>query len=155
VKKKKNIIIVCLFIAGKNEEISRKIRDIINTVNRVLQESIKLDSEYWKLRDKLIEMEQTILRTLAFNTAVDLPYKYLLNYIKTLQGSNALAQLAWNIVNDSYFIPNICLNFKPNIIAVSAIFLANKLLQPSKELLEITPNWWKLFNVNFDDIICK
>lgn len=49
--------------------------------------------EYWTLRDAVVAHEQILLRTLAFDLDVDLPYRYLLNYLRTLRAGHGIAHV--------------------------------------------------------------
>ena len=63
-------------------------------------------------RENLIMMEALLLKELGFSmyNIMDHPHKYILYYIRVLEGSNskslkALSQRAWNYLNDRYHHP--------------------------------------------------
>jgi hypothetical protein len=43
--------------------------------------------DYQTKRETLIQNEQLCLRVLGYNLNVDLPYRYMLNYIKAIDGT--------------------------------------------------------------------
>lgn len=97
-------------------------------------------------------VERFILKELGFSfyNNIEHPHKYLLYYIKLLDGTNELAKSAWNYLNDSMRI-DLCLRFAPQVIASSAIYLAAEKIQyylPS----ETNCCWWDVFDSNLHDI---
>jgi hypothetical protein len=96
----------------------------------------------------------------AFDLTVEHPYKYLLTYVKGIKGNRNLAQVAWNFVNDRFelFIyiskyslrTTLCLQFKPQLIASAAIYLASKFLK--YELPEGKKPWWEVFDARIEDL---
>jgi len=105
--------------------------------------------EFWQLRDKILTHELIVLQTIAFDMTIEHPYKSLLTYVKQIQGSRNLAQVAWNFVNDS-LRTTLCLQFKPQLIASAAIYLASKFLK--YQLPEGPKPWWEVFNANIKDL---
>jgi len=123
---------------------------VINTTYMIHHKSpLLIGEEYWKLREKVISQEHIVLSTLAFYVTVELPYKYLLNYLKTLHAKHSLAQTSWNILNDS-FCTMVCLQYKPHVIAVASIFLASRMLK--MELPQIKKAWWEVFDTSMEQI---
>jgi len=67
-----------------------------------------------------------------------------------MQGNRNLAQVAWNFVNDS-LRTTLCLQFKPQLIASAAIYLASKFLKYQLPDSGPTP-WWEVFNAKIEDL---
>jgi transcription initiation factor TFIIIB Brf1 subunit/transcription initiation factor TFIIB len=138
----------CLFLAAKSDETRtgsqlasvhgpRRIRDVINISHNVCNPDAKplsLDQEYWSTKDKLINNEQLVLRVLQFDVDIVHPYSFLLYYAQTLSLPAKMIQVAWSLVNDSFYSPK-CLTFKPHVIAVAAIHLSAQILE-EPEVLE-------------------
>jgi cyclin T len=146
------IATTCLFLAGKVEETPKKIRDIIAVTDMLRHKDKKLDlesPEFWALRDNILTHELIVLQTIAFDMTIEHPYKYLLMYVKQIQGNRNLAQVAWNFVNDS-LRTTLCLQFKPQLIASAAIYLASKFLK--YPLPEGSKPWWEVFNAKIEDL---
>ncbi len=63
-----------------------------------------------------------------------------------------MAQIALNIINDC-LRTDLCLRFKPNIIAVGAIYVAVN-LAPHELSTRATnlPDWWTVFGVTKEDL---
>jgi hypothetical protein len=110
-----------IFLAAKVEEVAKKIRDVCNVFWRLYQRSSNLPlqvldiykevtpslfyshlKDYWKLKTELIKSECYILKELGFMLLVVHPHKFILNYIKVLDGSQQLSQIAWNYCNDRF-----------------------------------------------------
>jgi len=135
--------IACLFLAGKVEETPKKLKDVILLSHKLRHHfyspkekyvPLKLDSpKYEDEREKILLAERLVLQTIAFDFIVEHPYKFLLDYVKRVNGGQELAQSAWNFVNDS-LRTMLCLQYRPQIIACAAIYLASK--RPSNK-------WWE------------
>jgi len=147
----------CLFLAGKVEETPKKLKDIIVVTELYRCKDLvppkkPLDpegQEFNELREKILTHELIVLQTIAFDMTIEHPYKYLLMYVKQIQGNRNLAQVAWNFVNDS-LRTTLCLQFKPQLIASAAIYLASKFLK--YQLPEGPKPWWEVFHAREDDL---
>ena len=66
-----------LNLAVKQNEISRKFRDILNVVYFILKKKLlKIDDNYWETKQKVDQTEFVILRILKFDTNVYLPHQF-------------------------------------------------------------------------------
>eukprot|EP01124_Arcella_intermedia_P020889 TRINITY_DN2848_c0_g2_i2.p1 TRINITY_DN2848_c0_g2~~TRINITY_DN2848_c0_g2_i2.p1 ORF type:complete len:736 (+),score=141.52 TRINITY_DN2848_c0_g2_i2:221-2428(+) len=129
-----HIGVACLFLAGKVEETPKKLRDVIQVSHKLQHQMfspkerfipLKLDSpKYEEIREKILLSERIVLQTISFDFTVEHPYKFLLEYIRKIDGKE-LAQSAWNFVNDS-MRTMMCLQYKPQVIACAAIYLASQ-----------------------------
>jgi cyclin T len=152
------IATTCLFLAGKVEETPKKLRDIIMVTEQMRhKDSVPpkrpLDpegAEFDELREKILTHELIVLQTIAFDMTIEHPYKYLLMYVKQIQGNRNLAQVAWNFVNDS-LRTTLCLQFKPQLIASAAIYLASKFLKYPLPAEGPKP-WWEVFHAKQEDL---
>ena len=100
----------------------------------------------WK--NELITIERYILKELGFSiyNIMDHPHKYILYFVKLLNGSNELAQVSWNYLNDSLRL-DLNLRYNAEVIACAAIFLAIRKLQlPIPEY----PPWWEVMNADLE-----
>jgi len=123
-------------------EITYRIR---NQDKELPQES----QEFWQLREQILTHELVVLQTIAFDLRVEHPYTYLLSYVKGIQGNRQLAQVAWNFVNDGLRTA-LFLQFKPQLIASAAIYLASKFLK--YQLPEGKKPWWEVFDAKIEDL---
>lgn len=48
--------------------------------------TLEVGSEYKKIKEEVITFEQQVLRAIGFNVRIELPYHYMLNYAKSMQG---------------------------------------------------------------------
>ncbi|KAK8948189.1 Cyclin-T1-3 [Platanthera guangdongensis] len=147
------IATVCMFLAGKVEETPRPLKDVILISYEIIHKKdptavqrIKQKEVYEQQKELVLLGERLVLATLGFDLNVLHPYKPLVEAIKKFKvAQNALAQVAWNFVNDG-LRTSLFLQFKPHQIAAGAIFLAAKFL---KVKLPSDPEkvWWQEFDV--------
>jgi len=146
------IAATCLFLAAKVEETPKKLKDVIEIMYTIkYKKEIKPDSmEFQQLKDQILTNELIVLQTIAFDLTVEHPYKFLLTYVKGIKGNRQLAQVAWNFVNDS-LRTTLCLQFKPQLIASAAIYLASKFLKYDLPEGKNKP-WWEVLDAKIEDL---
>jgi hypothetical protein len=151
-----------LFLACKVEECPRRARDVLNCFchlcdKRAGKTPAPVDmysTAFVHLKDKLIRAERELLKELGFILYSEHPHKFILNYVKLLSPSKdkepALAQAAWNFINDSQRT-NVCMKYAPEVICCAAIWFAARsvgIKLPS----HTTPPWWELFDAKKEDM---
>ncbi|KAJ1258622.1 hypothetical protein BS78_10G090100 [Paspalum vaginatum] len=150
---RRTIATVCMFLAGKVEETPRPLRDVIILSYEIIHKKdpaevqlIKQKEVYEQQKELILLGERVVLVTLGFDLNIHHPYKTLVEAIKKFRvAQNALAQVAWNFVNDG-LRTSLCLQFKPHHIAAGAIFLAAKFLKV-KLPSDGEKVWWQEFDV--------
>lgn len=150
---RRTIATVCMFLAGKVEETPRPLKDVILVSYEIIHKKdpaaiqrIKQREVYEQQKELILLGERVVLATLGFDLNVHHPYKPLVEAIKKFKvAQNALAQVAWNFVNDG-LRTSLCLQFKPHHIAAGAIFLAAKFLKV-KLPSDGDKVWWQEFDV--------
>ncbi|XWS19955.1 hypothetical protein CRYUN_Cryun31cG0060000 [Craigia yunnanensis] len=150
---RRTIATVCMFLAGKVEETPRPLKDVILVSYEIIHKKdpaaaqrIKQKEVYEQQKELILLGERVVLATLGFDLNVLHPYKPLVEAIKKFKvAQNALAQVAWNFVNDG-LRTSLCLQFKPHHIAAGAIFLAAKFLKV-KLPSDGEKVWWQEFDV--------
>lgn len=162
--------VASIFLAAKLEECMRSMRAAISVYCCIKFRRLKAESGgsestpleaspvldmstmfFYQLRQSILRAERLILEKLGFNTFVELPHKFLLNYLNVLglAKNQELAQTAWNYMNDSMRTVA-CVRFLPEAIATAAIFRAASTLNIS--LHEEPTPWWTLFETSLEDI---
>ncbi|KAL8482408.1 hypothetical protein ACS0TY_028544 [Phlomoides rotata] len=142
-----------MFLAGKVEETPRPLKDVILVSYEIIHKKdpaavqrIKQKEIYEQQKELILLGERVVLGTLGYDLNVHHPYKPLVEAIKKFKvAQNALAQVAWNFVNDG-LRTSLCLQFKPHHIAAGAIFLAAKFLKV-KLPSDGEKVWWQEFDV--------
>ncbi|KAL7133082.1 hypothetical protein ABFS83_12G117200 [Erythranthe nasuta] len=150
---RRTIATVCMFLAGKVEETPRPLKDVILVSYEIIHKKdaaavqrIKQKEVYEQQKELVLVGERMVLGTLGFDLNLHHPYKPLVEAIKKFKvAQNALAQVAWNFVNDG-LRTSLCLQFKPHHIAAGAIFLAAKFLKV-KLPSDGEKVWWQEFDV--------
>ncbi|XP_028768715.1 cyclin-T1-5 [Neltuma alba] len=150
---RRTIATVCMFLAGKVEETPRPLKDVILVSYEIVHKKdpaavqrIKQKEVYEQQKELILLGERVVLATLGFDLNVHHPYKPLVEAIKKFKvAQNALAQVAWNFVNDG-LRTSLCLQFMPHHIAAGAIFLAAKFLKV-KLPSDGEKVWWQEFDV--------
>jgi hypothetical protein len=148
----------CYLLATKVEEKLQPLRDIIfvfhylflskQPTGKVFIKPMELGGElYHEWKSELICIERNILRELGFSlyNSFNHPHQYLLYIIKLLEGTNTLAQSAWNYLNDSMHLKLIT-QYHSLYIVCAAIFLASRNI--GYPLPEQPTPWWTLFHLD-------
>lgn len=159
--------LVTIFLSGKLEESVKSLRMVISVHNcikirRLLKQMNQISSDdippldmstssFWDLKENIVNGERYLLDRFGFNTLVEHPHKFLLNYLHILQLKNNkdLVQLSWNLLNDS-FRSAVCVMFKPEVIASACIYMASRI--SNFPLHESPEPWWLLFDATLDEI---
>ncbi|POM80914.1 Cyclin-L1 [Phytophthora palmivora] len=109
------VAVSCLFLAAKVEEKPKRIKDVLGVFyamfrrrkwqrSTVAQQLVDVDgATFSQWRMWLIMVERQVLIDLGFSVynVTEHPHKYVLYYVKVLDGSSTLAQQAWGYINDS------------------------------------------------------
>eukprot|EP00897_Mesotaenium_endlicherianum_P005676 jgi/Mesen1/5136/ME000255S04112 len=151
------IATICMFLAGKVEETPRPIKEIIITAHEIRHrrdsvavERIKREAVFEEQKERLLAGESLVMATLGFDLIVVHPYKPLVQTLRSFgHGKDALVQVAWNFLNDGLHT-SLCLQFRPRLIALGAIYLSSKFLKVNPHVGD--KDWWEDFRVSLRDL---
>lgn len=120
-----DIAITSIFIASKNEDTIKKLRDIMVVANQIRNTLLNQD-QFELYRKKLLSLEFKLLETISFDFRIFHVEEFLIKISKTLKIPKDIGYLAWLISYDSYQT-EIALKVPPQSIAIACITLATKL----------------------------
>ncbi|PIN21562.1 CDK9 kinase-activating protein cyclin T [Handroanthus impetiginosus] len=143
-----------MFLASKAEDTPRWLKDIVVVAYKLMYswdpsapQRIRQKEVYDKQKQLILQGEQLILVTVAFDLNIEHPYKPLVAALKRLGISQKeVVKVAWNFVND-WLRTTLCLQYKPQYIAAGSVFLATKLQKIKLSILNGTA-WWMQFDVS-------
>eukprot|EP01138_Halocafeteria_seosinensis_P001107 gb/GECG01001132.1/.p1 GENE.gb/GECG01001132.1/~~gb/GECG01001132.1/.p1 ORF type:complete len:243 (+),score=37.06 gb/GECG01001132.1/:1-729(+) len=136
-----------IFLAAKVDETPRSIRSVGGVIYALQNpETVYMPLQvHWENKKKLVVQEHLLLRFLHFDTNMVLPYKFALNYIRSLGVKAAVAQVATSLLDDtaSAWANS---NFLSHEIAIAAVYLAVKFVKEDDVPTDkFGSDWWKLF----------
>ena len=148
-----------VFVAAKVEEEPRSVRDVLNVFHHIERQQRGLSARslivggplYSFRKNQLMLTERNLLKDLGFcmYTVMEHPHKFILYFIKVLEGSQELARRAWAFLNDSLRL-DLCVRHRAEVIACAAIFLAARTL---REPLPQQPAWYTAFGVELSPLL--
>ncbi|ENN79461.1 cyclin-Q [Dendroctonus ponderosae] len=146
-----------LYLAGKVKDDPLKIRDIINVSHNTLHRGsspLEIGDEYWNMRDAIVQAELLIMRVLKFEVGTVHPHKYMLHYLKSMEGwlgkdtweTVPVSKLAAAFLQDFHMDPAV-LDYAPQHIAVACISLALQCYGVQLPLMEDLDDeaWYAVF----------
>ncbi|XP_018570959.1 cyclin-Q [Anoplophora glabripennis] len=146
-----------LYLAGKVKDDPLKIRDIINVAHNTLHRGsspLEIGDEYWNMRDAIVQAELLIMRVLKFEVGTTHPHKYMLHYLKSMEGwlgkeqweTIPVASASAAFLQDFHHDPSI-LDYNPRHIAIACISLALQCYGVQLPLIEDTDDevWYNVF----------
>lgn len=146
----------CMRLAYQGHETPADFHDLITTSYRIshktdpsAKEKIRQSDVYSRQKQLVMKGENLLFGSLGFDYDIDHPYIHLIDVIKKvkLHKNHALAQVAWNFVNDS-LRTCLCLQYKPHKIAAAATFIAARFLKD----VVLPSLWWKEVDVSPRDL---
>lgn len=90
------------------------------------------------MKERIVEFEQVLLRTINFQVDPPDPYRLLLNYARSLRLGRAATRTAWGLVNDALFCPR-ALSAPPPAVACAAIRMATRIHGSERRLRWFSP----------------
>jgi hypothetical protein len=111
------------------------------------------DKEYWRWKDIILTLEESMLEKLTFDVVVTPPYTYLWQLLHQLrvEESKPLRNAAWAFINDSCLTP-LCLLIPSKDIAIASVYFAAK---STREPIADDQNgkpWWEQLGGSLENI---
>ena len=146
----------------------RKLKDVVSAYIAIKKlgnpTSAPTDEEARELPNTILSAERLLLQTLYFDLHTLHPYSHVYSKWKALfqkcasvpeQTKDDLMQTTLNLVNDSYRT-DLCLQYRPDLIAHAAIYLATLHLDVKPEVKQtsrthVQPNWIDLIETPADE----
>eukprot|EP00268_Persea_americana_P031278 TRINITY_DN3041_c0_g1_i9.p1 TRINITY_DN3041_c0_g1~~TRINITY_DN3041_c0_g1_i9.p1 ORF type:complete len:195 (+),score=33.21 TRINITY_DN3041_c0_g1_i9:500-1084(+) len=105
----KRVAASCVWLVSKLEESPRKAKHVLRVFHRMecRRENLPIENvdpfskKYSELKMDLNGTERHLLKEMGFICHVEHPYKFISNYLATLETPPELRQEAWNLANDS------------------------------------------------------
>ncbi|KAJ8097968.1 cyclin-like protein [Lipomyces tetrasporus] len=155
----RNTAAACIYIASKSCEIPLRPSAILAAVDTACEDPLAVGGKRIPRRkyshantETLDHWELRILTTLAFDMHVVTPYTLFLEYLVSMnvdkEREKTVAQRGWNYIND-IMKTRICIFHQPNVIAVTAVWLAAR--EADVEMLD-GEKWWEAFDVDTEDM---
>lgn len=173
-----------LCLSSKLTEQARRPRDIINVLAYILSVPTPCpisppktgnfpetpnpetyyvpESSYFAQRTHLLQLEAHILRAIAFQTHIALPYTLAINYLQALDALKphpTIVKRTFGYLTDALLSPSLLyLTHQPNALAVAAIYLAARecgAKMPDAGLVpgvEVEAGWWDVFDVDREEL---
>ncbi|KAG0586897.1 hypothetical protein KC19_2G125500 [Ceratodon purpureus] len=149
----------CEWLASRLEECPRKLQDVLLLYRHIdrlhenlPQPGLLSKDEFSKLQKDLFVAEEVVLRALGYVCNMNLPYIFILVYLKELEAPFELQQVAWNITNDS-FCTTLCIRCKSHVVACGIIQAAAQKLS-----IPLPKKWFEILaDVTWEEIevVCQ
>ncbi|KAI1312668.1 RNA polymerase II C-terminal domain kinase beta subunit [Mortierella claussenii] len=102
------VVMACLFVSSKVEDTIKKLKDIM-LATYIFRHP---DAPDWdpesregeEQRKRVLSYEKMVLESICFDFRIVHPYKYVIKFVKVMQGSERLARQAWDIARDRIHI---------------------------------------------------
>ncbi|KAJ2958981.1 hypothetical protein NQZ79_g5505 [Umbelopsis isabellina] len=156
----REISMASLFLASKTEESMVRISSLSLVYNFLIQKARQLEPVpldgfsqlAYDMKNDLVVAEMQILKHLAFDVNVQLPYSLMVNYLRILglEDHDDVPNKAWGYLNDG-LRTIVYVVYHPPVIACASIWLACRDCQVK---LPTNPDaqWWDLFEADMQDI---
>lgn len=120
-----DIALTALFIASKNEDTIKKLRDIIVIGNQIRNNAMNVEQvELYK--KKILRLEFKLLETISFDFRVYHVEEFLVKIGKELGVAKDIAYLGWLISVDSFQTVTL-LKVPPHAVAIACLILASRI----------------------------
>jgi len=153
----------CIYLASKLDPNANqlKLRDLINVVYTTLhrkdsgapEEPLKLESQYYNIREAICHGELLVLRMSNFQTNFELPHKTLLHHLRSLKQwmsedvweKYPIARTSWCILQDFYHDPRVA-TLDCSHVSLACIVLALQSYGIQPPFTGSRPDWFRVFS---------
>ncbi|ORX87521.1 cyclin-like protein [Basidiobolus meristosporus CBS 931.73] len=138
----------CLFLASKEEETGRRLRDVVTISVRKARkdDAYKVDEnsdDFRRWKETILYHEELVLETLCFDLNLELPYSFLFEILARCAATPKQALSAIAFTNDFIKTP-LCLMYPPQVLAGVSVFLSSQVMQETLFEVKSGKAWWEI-----------
>ncbi|ORX90769.1 cyclin-like protein [Basidiobolus meristosporus CBS 931.73] len=144
----------CLFLASKEEETGRRLRDIVTIAVRKARkdDAYKVDEnsdDFRRWKETILYHEELVLETLCFDLNLELPYSFVFEILARCAAAPKHALSAIAFTNDFIKTP-LCLMYSSQVLAGVAIFLSSQVMRETLFEVKSGKPWWEISAANVE-----
>jgi len=140
-----------LLLNGKLTENIRTLRDVCSIVLLLYNNHFncsKINEEYIKIKNLVIEKENFILRVIGFNINIEIPYNNLERMWRYLDIDIQYMRLGIIVLKDCY-LPRKCIDINNNILAASSLYISITIINNTINQKE----WWTIYDIKESQLL--
>lgn len=124
-----SISTACLFLASKVENQMRQAKHVVNVQYECLHRKTASDlkpEQFSKLMEDLFLHENLLLVTFGFQLSIEHPHSHVIKCCELIGATKDLTKTAYFMATNYLHLTNMCLEYKPTLVACFCIYFALK-----------------------------